>query len=100
MQWRLQVNVCPAIGGPGIAPPLGGRLPWGEQSTDQICSLPEPLPLGRSCRGGEFGLDLREHLRQRDGEREQRSFKIGEVITKGPVIGFLGRASGGLGAGS
>jgi len=37
--------------------------------------LPEPLLFGWSYGGGKFGLDLCEHLRQRDGERAQGSDK-------------------------
>jgi hypothetical protein len=44
--------------------------------------------LSRSCRGGKFSLDLREHLRQRHRERTQ-----GPVQWL-PVIGFSGRNRG------
>ena len=53
--------------------PLGEGLPRREQPSDQLGSLPEPLLLGRFCRGGKFSLDLREHLRQRHGERDDGS---------------------------
>jgi hypothetical protein len=56
--------------------PLGRRRPWREQSSDQLGSLPKPLLLGRSCRGGEFSFDLCEHLRQRHGERANGLFEV------------------------
>jgi hypothetical protein len=58
---------------PPQRPRLDWRLPWREQSTDQLGSLPEPLLLGGLCRGGKFSLDLREHPWQRDREWEDGS---------------------------
>jgi hypothetical protein len=43
---------------------------WREQPAHQLGSLAEAPLLGRS-RCGEFGLDLAQHRRQRDGEREE-----------------------------
>src|SRR4029077_12598416 len=47
--------VAPGLGGdPAAAPQRDRRLPWREQPTDQLGSLPEPLLLGRFCGGGKF----------------------------------------------
>jgi hypothetical protein len=83
--------VAPGLGGdPAAAPRLDWRLPRSEQAADQFGSLPEPLLLGRSCRGGKFSLDFCKHPRQRHGERVQRSFQIGGRSFQVLVIGFRG----------
>jgi hypothetical protein len=63
---------------------------WGEQPSDQLGSLSEPPLLGRSCRGGKFSLDLREHLRQRDREREDGAVQVGRGHSRFPCSGLSG----------
>ena len=70
--------VAPGLGcDPAAAPQRDRRLPWREQPTDQLGSLPEPLLLGRFCGGGKFSLGLSEHLRQGHREWKDGAVEIG-----------------------